>query len=475
MGDCQVRRGRWLVIRLLVIRLWGDRFGRPCWPVIVSLLASAPAQAQTSEIAKTREPPAAESTVGKAPAPADPARPAAVWDAGSATIAVTPAAARDTTQIHVTALDIATDGPLTRLQLTLTGVAEHQVFLLAEPYRVIVDLPHVTFRLPPATAKSANGLISAFRYGVFAADRSRIVLDTNGPVKIRAAAVQPATPSTPYRLVIDMEQTDPQSFLATPPPAPRDARAAIFDDAVVWPKTADQRPVVVIDPGHGGIDSGAVAPGDIQEKDVVLAVARHLSTALSANGRFDVRLTRGNDTFLSLTQRINVSATARASLFISLHADSIADPAFAISARGASVYTLSERASNRAAQASADKENAVDALAGVENLATDSQDQVKSILFDLTKRETQTFSNDFRRMLLDKVRTVTTLARDPGRSADFKVLKQSESPSVLIELGYLSNPSDAKQLTSDDWQKQVARAIAAAVDAYFSRSLAKKP
>ena len=364
---------------------------------------------------------------------------------------------------------------MTKLTLTITAPADYQVFALPDPFRIIVDLPHVTVQLPTSAGRQARGIITAFRFGVFAADRSRIVIDTDGPVKVRHAMQSTGDAKAPRRLVIELEPSDRENFLAALPQPANDQRNAIFEDKVVWPKLATSKPVIVIDPGHGGLDPGAVTAGDVQEKDVVLAVAKQLESALFASGRYEVRLTRANDVFVALNQRVATSVAAQSNLFISLHADSIADAAFALTARGAAVYTLSDRASNRAAQLSADKENAVDALAGVENVSSDGDDQVKSILFDLMKRETQMFSNDFRGLVIDRMRQVTPLAREPGRSAAFKVLQQSHAPSVLIELGFLSNPNDAKQLTSEAWQRQVAQSIAGAVDAYFAKTAAKSP
>jgi N-acetylmuramoyl-L-alanine amidase len=447
-----------------------------------TLLSGSAANAQLSEFPKVGGQPPAETTIRKGQgwdAAVTPQPPANRNSTPPTIPKASPPPPPDATQPTVTTAEISVDGGVTRLSMTLTAPAEFQVFALADPFRVIVDLPHVVVQLPASAGREARGLITAYRFGLFAADRSRIVIDTNGPVKVRQAVIQPpvqiGTVKVPNRLVIELEQTDRQSFLTALPAPSTEPSVANFADKVVWPKLPNAKPVIVIDPGHGGVDPGASAAGDVQEKDVVLAIAKQLEAALNASGRYDVRLTRSNDVFISLNQRVATSVAAQSSLFISLHADSIADPAFAKTARGASVYTLSDRASNRAAQLSADKENAVDALAGVENASTDGDDQVKSILVDLMKRETQMFSNDFRGLILDKIKPVTLLARDPGRSAAFKVLKQSHAPSVLVELGYLSNPNDAQQLTSDQWQRQAAKAIANAVDAYFSKPIAKTP
>ncbi len=383
-----------------------------------------------------------------------------------------PAMAADALETHLTVT-----GRSTIFELTMSEGVTAQAFTLASPYRVVIDLPDVSFRLDPAAGQKGAGLISAFRYGLFASHKSRIVIDTKGPVVIHSANMTRIKGSSAVKLAIALMPTDAKSFGggtgAGMAAASQEPNFESAFEAAPDKKQPNAKPVIVIDPGHGGIDPGAIGPNNVNEKTIVLAVAMQLKEELEKTGLYDVKMTRHDDVFVSLDDRLKFSRAAGADLFISLHADSIETAASSI--RGATIYTLSSKASDKVARIAAEKENASDLLAGIENLDEGKDDQVKSILIDLMKRETSNFSSDFSQLLAKHLRKKITMSRVPRRSAAFKVLKQTDSPSVLVELGYISNRNDEEQMLTPEWQSKVADAITGAVQIYFNKRTASRP
>jgi N-acetylmuramoyl-L-alanine amidase len=384
----------------------------------------------------------------------------------------------------------------TSVRLEVNRPIAANVFTLADPYRAIVDVPQMDFRLPPSPAgRNGRGLVKAYRYGSFEGGRSRVVMDLAAPVRIEKAMFSPPVKDRPGHLTFDLVRIPPEEFIAlgggskpeaparpAPLPGQRDAAADLrsgrYDEALPRasgtpqpkPRTSGKtRPVIVIDPGHGGVDPGTVAATDLTEKVVVLAVALRLKSILTQSRRYEVVLTRSTDTFLSLARRVEISRSHDADLFISIHADALAEKDLARTVSGASIYTLSEKASNETARRLAEKENAADLIAGLANVPASDEDQVRSILLDLVHRETANFSFEIRNLIARNFTGRVPLARDPQRSAAFRVLKQAETPAVLIELGYMSNEKDLSRLSKAEWRQQVANLIAQAVDAYFAR------
>lgn len=372
---------------------------------------------------------------------------------------------------------VSAEGGKTQFHMSLSSGVRVEIFTLANPYRVIIDLPDVVFHLPDGIGQKGGGLISAFRYGLFADRKGRIVIDATGPVRIEGAKMSTSGRGRAVKLEMELVSitaaefgagTGAQTSAAAAPAEPA-SRPAIYDDAVRSP-SAEKKPLILIDPGHGGIDPGAVGINSLLEKSIVLEVARRIEKRLKATARYRVAMTRDRDVFLSLDQRVKISSELGADLFVSLHADSLESKTFATQVRGATVYTLSERASDEQARLMAEKENASDQAAGIDSSTFSIENaEVRSILFDLMKRETSNFSTDFSNLLLARLKQSVSVSRDPQRSAAFRVLKQTRAPSVLIELGYLSNEADAKLMRQAEWQGKVAQSIVAAIDAFFDK------
>ncbi|WP_244644368.1 N-acetylmuramoyl-L-alanine amidase [Azorhizobium oxalatiphilum] len=361
---------------------------------------------------------------------------------------------------------IAGDGQRTRLIIDLSRAAEFRAFTLANPTRVIIDLKDVTFGFKADAPDMRRGLVSAYRFGLFAPGKARMVLDASDPVVIDKAFVIAAQDDQPARLVVDLVKTDAATFNATQAPAAEAAPPPPAADAAASPD--DKRPVVVLDPGHGGVDSGTTGATSYAEKNIVLDVAVALRDKLEKSGRFRVVMTRSTDVFVPLGERVRIARRNQAALFVSIHADALA--AGDGQARGASVYTLSDTASDADAAHLAEKENKSDAIAGIDSAEENSQ--VADILADLVQRETKSFSALFARTLVGTMKHTARMHRSPIKSAGFRVLKAHDVPSVLVELGYMSSPQDLKQMTSDAWRDKLAESMQTAINDFFATRVA---
>ncbi len=364
------------------------------------------------------------------------------------------------------------DGEGTRFVLDLDSAVNVAAFTLSDPYRVIVDLPEIGFALPKDAGTEGRGLVSGWRYGLFAKGRSRIVIDATAPVRIVKAFSVPPAEGQPARLVVDIEKTSQEAFreelqrTALAREVANDLPVEKTDRLATTPAGKRTKPLIMLDPGHGGVDSGTVASSGTLEKDIVLAFAKQVKTVLEATGKVEVAMTRDDDRFIPLGDRVQMARDQTADLFVSIHADSVHQN----DVRGATVYTLSERASDQDAALLAAKENASDIIAGLD--LEDTADEISDILVDLTRRETKNFSVAFANNLVSTMGAATRMIRNPHRYAGFRVLRAPDVPSVLVEIGYLSNGQDEKLLTSDEWRGRTADAIANAIVGFFGSKYA---
>lgn len=371
----------------------------------------------------------------------------------------------------------------TRLVLELSQAPSYRSYLVENPLRLVIELAGADWAFDPRALPSGRGAIAALRFAKFDAATSRLVADLATPVQLLQPVLLASGGS--FRLVIDLvplsgtqvaassimpisaEDTAPVG--AGPPlpdPKPATVPAPFQVASLGFPPPAKPvppraKPIIVIDPGHGGVDPGALGAGGSYEKTITLTMAREVKRLLEATGRYQVVLTRDADAFVPLRARIQIARRVHGDVFISLHADSHAKDV----TRGASVYTLSETASDAEAEALAQRENKVDLIAGVD-LSKESE-VVTGILIDLAQRETMNLSARFAGILVDEMARSTLLLRNTHRFAGFAVLKAPDVASVLVELGYLSNGADEALLKTKAHRKKLAEAIRRALDRYF--------
>jgi N-acetylmuramoyl-L-alanine amidase len=413
---------------------------------------------------------------------------------------------------------VSGDASRSRFVADLSEPVSYSVYVLPDPYRVVIDLPEIKFQMPAGVGRQVRGLVQEYRFGQVQKGRSRIVIDVLGPVLIDKTFVVPPQGEQPARIVVDLISTDNATFLKThlaeqerfakpdevadpagesvspnpsmaelsdklaptpiegaaqpgtvPLPKPKPGGVASKLEPAASPEPAPkERGVIVIDPGHGGIDPGAIGIGKTKEKDVVLAFAIALRDKLKATGKFDVVMTRDKDRFVTLKERVRIARRAHADLFIAIHADKVRGP----TARGATVYTLSEKASDAEAEALAQKENLADVIGGVD--LGEEKEEITDILIDLTQRETKNHSMAFAKRAVRELKPKTLMTGRPMRSAGFVVLKAPDIPSILLELGYLSSKADETLLNSDAWRTRVSEAMVSAIKGYMGIEIAQR-
>ncbi|NQV83313.1 MAG: N-acetylmuramoyl-L-alanine amidase [Rhodospirillales bacterium] len=414
----------------------------------------------------------------------------------------------------VTDIRVGAQKDVTRIVLEIDRQVAFSVFTLTNPNRIVVDLPEMGWRLPARPLPSATGVFRKLRYGLFKPGNSRLVLDVRTPAAITNAFIlEPGSKSTGeagYRLVLDLSATTHQAFkqdagktplrvvavqpspkpalqttkmvfvkeptpavkLTQPSAAPLEpvkisaqAQASPFRLAPRKPEPQHRgkKNIIFLDAGHGGVDPGTIGPSGIYEKHITLSMAHELKRQLEQTGRFTVLMSRKRDVFVRLRERVRMARDQKVDLFISIHADTVRNRKI----KGPAVYTLSEKSSDNEARELAEKENKADLIAGVD--LTFETPEVTNILIDLAQRESMNQSAHFATSLIRELKKKTQVLRNTHRFAGFAVLKAPDIPSVLLELGFLSNPADERALRSKSYRARLASAVSRAVASYFVR------
>jgi N-acetylmuramoyl-L-alanine amidase len=356
---------------------------------------------------------------------------------------------------------LSQDASAAKLVFDLSRPVDATASALTAPDRIVVDMPEVNFQLDPSVGRLSappNGSpVKDFRFGLLAPGKSGVVIDLARAACPAEIAAKPIVEGElAARLTIELKTCDPSAFAAL-------VRSSVVSTASAPPAVPPAKPVIVLDPGHGGVDSGARGLGGVQEKTLVFDFCVELKRQLDQTKRYAVVMTRNGDQYVDLEDRVDIARKANASLFISVHADTLSEDA---NVSGSTVYTVADRASDAEAARIAARENAADRSPGGGNRIENPD--VANILFDLRRRETLLYAHMFSRGVVDDLRGATKLNHNPERSAGFVVLKAPEFPSVLVELGYLSNAQDVQSLASPEWRTKTAAAMVKAIDAFFA-------
>lgn len=364
---------------------------------------------------------------------------------------------------------IVGDKSATRIILEFNNKPKYRLFYMQKPNRFVVELDNGKFGLSNDKGLSSVGLVINARFGAITSTKSRIVFSLDEPARLSSQDLQFNDQTGVARLILELQPVKQSEFANLIEKQisllGASGGTVIKGGRVRGPKKKEGVFTIVIDAGHGGIDGGAIGSRKSIEKHITLKIAKQIGAELKKAGPFKVAYTREEDVFVSLKQRLNFTKRQQADLLISLHADTLKQTYV----RGATVYTLAKKASDKLAAEVAASENLSDIVAGL--AAPEAKDDVTDILADLTLRETTRFSKKFSTALVNKLKGKINLIKNPQRAASFAVLKSPDIPSVLVELGYLSNKKDEALLTSDKWQKTAVKQIVATIYSFFQPRL----
>ncbi len=365
------------------------------------------------------------------------------------------------------------DGRRTRVVIDLDQAVAFSARAVNDPPRLVVDLPEVIWRSRSNSSAQLDGLAKAYRYDVPEPGKGRLIVDARAPFRVvRRFALEPGAATSHYRLVVDIEALGLPATLSVGPPVTKPAPKHDATGAASMPRLEPLEPgpslrgrwTVVLDAGHGGPDPGAIGIDGSLEKTITLRMVRELGRLLDADGRYHVVLTREDDTRVPLRERVARARAAHADVFLSLHADSLTSRRQS----GLSVFILSETAADEEAAllAAHAGEASGNILSSVDLSPYDAE--VATILIDLAQRDTTNRSLAFADWLVEELGNVAPLIPRPRRFAGFAVLTSPDTPSVLIELGFLSNQQDARALADPRHRRRLASAIRRALNRYFA-------
>ena len=352
-----------------------------------------------------------------------------------------------------------------RLVFDADSEFDYNVFLLTSPKRLVIDVKNSKVNSHLEQNVNKNTLLSNIRVGSTPSGDARIAFDLKQPAIVKKAFMLPPQSSFGWRFVVDLELSTEKEFAAhvgnqhafISNPSDRPVK---YTAKKATTKNSSKK-IIVLDPGHGGQDPGAIGCSGVYEKNITLAMAKELKKILDKDGRYKVYLTRNRDVFIPLRERVRIARRYKADLFLSIHADSARNK----NAKGLSVYTLSETASDKEAAALAERENKADVIAGMD-FAEHSR-EVSDILINLAQRETMNRSSEFANIMVQEMRKSVRLLDNTHRFAGFAVLKAPDVPAVLLEMGYLSNKTEEKLLRQSSYRKKLAKSTSIAIDKYF--------
>lgn len=376
--------------------------------------------------------------------------------------------------LDVNAVRIGGHAEKERLVVELSGKSQFRAFVLQSPDRIIVDMDDFSWKVGQLSRPSVT-LVKDVRFGSLGGGKGRLVIETSSPVIIKSAFAIDKANGQPNRIVVDFaktsaaimkEATTQQMGDMNGAAQPKNARmVAPQKDPEPQEKfsPAKAKKLIIIDPGHGGQDPGALGVNGAYEKSIVLAVGLELKKQLEKSG-YRVEMTRSTDVFIPLGERVRFARKKGGDLFISLHADSISRS----NVTGASVYTLSDKASDKETAKLAERENKSDLIAGID--LSHQETDVADILIDLAARDTMNQSRYLAKTVITTLDSNNVKVLDTKyRSAGFAVLKAMDIPSILVEMGYLTNREEVERLSNSAYRVRIASALKASIDKFFQK------